>query len=60
MIIFDDTIADMLSNKKLQQIIAELFKVRISLAFTTQSYFAVPKNIALNSNKQTRGSINPI
>ena len=46
-------IADMLSNKKLNPIATELFsrgrKLKISLAFTTQSYFAVPKNIRLNS-----------
>ena len=53
MIIFDDMIADMLSNKKLNPIVTELFirgrKLNISLVFITQSYFAVPKNIRLNS-----------
>ena len=43
----------MLSNKKLDPIITELFirgrKLNIFLAFFTQSYFAVPKNIRLNS-----------
>ena len=46
-------IADMLSNKKLNPIVTELFirgrKLIISLAFITQSYFAAPKNIRLNS-----------
>ena len=46
-------IADMLSNKKLNAIVTELFikgrKLNISLVFITQSYFAVPKNIRLNS-----------
>ena len=46
-------IADMLSNKKLNSMITELFirgrKLNISLAFVTQSYFAAPKNIRLNS-----------
>ena len=46
-------IADMLSNKKLNPIVTELFirgrKLNIYLAFITQSYFAVPKNIRLNS-----------
>ena len=46
-------IADMLSNKKLNPIVTELFirgrKLNISLVFITQSYFAVPKNIRLNS-----------
>ena len=53
MIIFDDMIADMLSNKKLQQIVTELFtrstKQNIPLVFITQSYFLVPKNIRQNS-----------
>ena len=43
----------MLSNKKLNPIVTELFirgrKLNISLLFITQSYFAVPKNIRLNS-----------
>ena len=43
----------MLSNKKLNPIVTELFirgrKLNISLVFITQSYFAVPKNIRLNS-----------
>ena len=46
-------IAHMLSNKKLKPIVTELFisgrKLNISLVFITQSYFAVPKNIRLNS-----------
>ena len=50
---FDDMIADMLSNKKLNPIITELFirgnKLNISLVFITQSYFAVTKKIRLNS-----------
>ena len=52
-IVFDYMIADMLSNKILNPIITELFirgrKINISLVFITQSYFAVPKNIRLNS-----------
>ena len=43
----------MLSNKKLNPIKIELFirvrKLNICLAFTTQSYFAVPKDIRINS-----------
>ena len=46
-------IADMLSNKKVNPIVTELFirgrKFNISLVFMTESYFAVPKNIRLNS-----------
>ena len=53
LIIFDDMIADMLSNKKLNPIVTELFirsrKLNISIVFITRSYFAVPKNIRLNS-----------
>ena len=53
LIVFGDMIADMLSNKKLNPIVTELFirgrKLNISLVFITQSYFAVPKNIRLNS-----------
>ena len=46
-------LADMLSNKKLNLVVTELFfrgrKLNIYLVFITQSYFAVPKNIRLNS-----------
>ena len=51
--VFDDMIADMLSNKKLNPIVTELFirgrKLNISLVFITQSYFTVLKYIRLNS-----------
>ena len=47
LIVFDDMIANMLNNKKLNPIVTELFirgrKLNISLVFITQSYFAVPK-----------------
>ena len=50
---FDDVIADIMTNKKFQAIIKELFirsrKLNISLAFITQSYFSVPKDVRLNS-----------
>ena len=43
----------MLSNKKLNPIVTELFitgrKLNISLIFVTESHFSVPKNIRLNS-----------
>ena len=43
----DDVISDMLSNKKLNPIVTELFirgrKLNVSLAFIIQSYFAVPR-----------------
>ena len=52
LIIFDDVIADMLNNKKLNPIVTELFirgrKLNISLVFIRQCCFAVPKNIQLN------------
>ena len=53
LIIFDDMIADIMSNKNFQAIIKELFircrKLNIYLAFITQSYFSVPKDVRLNS-----------
>ena len=53
LIVFDDMIADMRSNKKLNSIVTELFtrnrKVNISLVFITQSCFRVPKDVRLNT-----------
>ena len=53
LIVFDDMIADMINNKKLNSIVAELFirgrKLNISLIFITQSYFKVLKDVRLNS-----------
>ena len=53
LIIFDDMIADMINNKKLNSIVTELFirgrKLNISIVFITQSYFKVPKDVGLNS-----------
>ena len=53
LISFDDMIADIMTNKKFQAIIKELFircrKLNISLVFITQSYFSVPKDVRLNS-----------
>ena len=53
LIVFDDMIADIMTNKKFQSIIKELFircrKLNISLVFITQSYFSVPKDVRLNS-----------
>ena len=50
---FHAMIADMLINKKLNPIATELFirkrKLKISLVFVTQSFFAVPKNMRLHS-----------
>ena len=53
LIVFDDMIADMINNKKLNSVVTELFirgrKLNISLVFITQSYFKVPKDVRLNS-----------
>ena len=53
LIVFDDMIADMINNKKLNSIVTELFirgrKLNISLIFITQSYFKVPKDVRNNS-----------
>ena len=53
LIVFDDMIADIMTNKKFQSIIKELFircrKLNISLVFITQSYFSVSKDVRLNS-----------
>ena len=46
-------IADMINNKRLNPVVAELFirgtKLNISIVFITQSYFKVPKDVRLNS-----------
>ena len=56
LIAFDDMIADMIENKKLNSIITELFirgrKLNISLVFITQSYFKVPKDVRLNTTQK--------
>ena len=69
LITFDDMIVDMVSNKKLNPIVTEIFiigrKLNISL---TQSHFFIPKNVRLNSTqyfimtifKKTRVSTNRI
>ena len=53
LIVFDDMIADMINNKKLNSIVTELFircrKLNISLVFISQSYFKVPKDVRNNS-----------
>ena len=51
-IIFDDMISHVMSEKKAQQVLKDLFircrKLNISLCFLTQSYFSVPKDVRLN------------
>ena len=53
LIFFDDLIADMINNNKLNPIVTELFirgrKLNISIVFIAQSYFKVPKDVRLNS-----------
>ena len=53
LIVFDDMIADMINNKKLNPIVTEFFfrgrKLNISIVFITQSYFKGPKDVRLNS-----------
>ena len=53
LIVFDDMMADIINNKKLNSIVTELFiggrKLIISLVFITQSYIKVPKGVRLNS-----------
>ena len=52
LIVFDDMIADIMTNKKFQATIKELFircrKLNISLVFITQCHFSVPKDVRLN------------
>ena len=73
LIIFDDMIPDMRSNKILNPIVTELFirgrKLNIFIVFITQSYFALPKNTRLNPmhyfimkilNKQTNHNFNKL
>ena len=53
LIVFDDMIADMIKNIKINSIVTDVFiggtKLNISLVFITQSYFKVPEDVRLNS-----------
>ena len=53
LIVFDDMVADMINNKKLNSIVTDLSirgrRINISLVFIMQSYFNVPKDVRLNS-----------
>ena len=55
LIVFDDMVADIINNKRLNPVVTELFirgrKLGISfkLVFITQSYFKVAKDVRLNS-----------
>ena len=70
--VFDDMVADMLSDKRLNPIVTELFfkgrKLKIPLVFITHSYFPVQKKYQTKFNtlfryencKQKRVSTNRI
>ena len=51
--VFDDMVANIINNKKLNSVLTELFiggrKLNISLVFITQLYFKIPKHVRLNS-----------
>ena len=61
LIVFDDLIVDIMTNKKFQAIIKELFircrKLNISLVFITKPYFSVQKEVkfyALLNNENSQ------
>ena len=62
LIVFDDMIADILTNKEFQAITKELFircrKLNIPVVFLTQSYFSVLKDVILNSTHHLIMKIN--
>ena len=51
LIVFDDTVTDMINNKELNPVITEQFlrgkKLNISIVFIMQSYFKVPREVRL-------------
>ena len=53
LVVLDNMIADISTNKKFHFIVKELFigfrKLNVSLVFITQSYFFIPKDVRLNS-----------
>ena len=55
LIVLDDMMADIPNKRRFNPIVPELFirgrKHDSSLVFVTQSYFAAPKNIILNSTQ---------
>ena len=62
LIAFNDMIADIMTNKRFQAIIKEMFircrKLNILLVFITQSYFSFPKVVRLNSTHYSIMKIN--
>ena len=55
LIVFDDMIADLISNKTFSQIVTKLFirgkKVNASTVFITECSFQIPKDVRINSFK---------
>ena len=55
LLVFDEMIADMIKNKKLNSIVTELIirgrKLNISVVFIIQSYFKVPRDVRLNTTR---------
>ena len=53
LIVFDDMIADIINDKKLNPVVTEAFirgrRLNISIVFITQSYFKVSKDVKLTS-----------
>ena len=53
LIVFDNTIADIINNKKLNPVLTELFirgkKLNIFIILITQLYFKVSKEVRLNA-----------
>ena len=64
LIVFDDMIADMLSNEKLNSVVTEFFirgrKLNLSLVFIKRSYFKVPKHVRLNTKFQMKENLNKL
>ena len=62
LIVFDDMIVDIMTNKNFQAIIKELFitcrKLNTSLVFITKSYFSVPKDVRLSLTRYLIMKIN--
>ena len=62
--VFQDMIADIMTNKQFQTIIKELHikcrKLNISPVFITQSYFSVPKKVALRINESQQKELQQI
>ena len=54
LVVFNDMIADMINNKKLNSVVTELFirgrKSNIFLVFITQLYFKVVKDVRRNTS----------